>query len=514
MKRRGERWRSLPAGALSGLLFALAFPPFGWTVLLPLALVPWLAALAGEKSRARALLSGAVFGLVYWCVSIRWITYVVTQYGGQSETMGVVCLAILALILAEWPAVVAWGAVAVAPPGHAARLAVFPILWAASEHVRSFAYGGFPWNLTGHALFREPVWLQSASVWGVYGIGLAVAAVSALIARAVTARRRLLLAAAALLVLALGLFGAIRLARPLADGGELTVALLQPNLTEEMRSTPEGRAEAYRSVLVQARAAAQAHPALVVIPESTLPLYWQASERLRQDLASIAQRGSMVLFNDLHEDPDGRYYNVARLLSKDGLAGPPYRKVHLVPFGEFVPLPRIFFFVRRISTAIGEFTAAPGPTLLASGAVALGVGVCYEITYPSLARREVADGANLLATISNDSWYGRAGAQEQHFAGAVLRCVENERDLVRAAITGISGIVDARGRIVAESRPDERTTVTGAARLQSGRTPWTRWGYWIPRSTSLSGLGVLLFALARFLRNRSRPMAHDPRPSS
>ena len=168
--------------ALSGLLFALAFPPFGCVVLLPLALVPWLVALAREESRTRALLSGALFGLAYWCLSIRWITFVVTQYGGQSGVMGIVCLGILAAILAEWPALVAWGTVAAAPPGSAARLAVFPLLWAATEHARSFVYKGFPWNLTGHALFRDPVWLQSASVWGVYGLGLAVAAVAALLA--------------------------------------------------------------------------------------------------------------------------------------------------------------------------------------------------------------------------------------------------------------------------------------------------------------------------------------------
>src|SRR4029434_7108378 len=108
---------------------------------------------------------------------------------------------------------------------------------------------------------------------------------------------------------------------------------------------------------------------------------------------------------------------------------------------------------------------AEEPSLLRAGPLLLGVGICYEIVYPSLARREVADGANLLATLTNDSWYGRAGAQEQHFAGATLRTVENGRYLIRAAITGISGIVDARGRILAESRPDEEATVTGTVRL-------------------------------------------------
>ena len=141
---RRYRWLSPVAAVLSGLLFALAFPPLEWIVLLPLAPIPWLVALAREQSRGRALLSGFLFGMAYWCASIPWIVFVVTRYGGQGAAMGVVCLLLLAAILSEWPALVAWGAAALAPPGSGARLAVFPLLWMASEHARSFVYGGFP----------------------------------------------------------------------------------------------------------------------------------------------------------------------------------------------------------------------------------------------------------------------------------------------------------------------------------------------------------------------------------
>jgi apolipoprotein N-acyltransferase len=176
--------------------------------------------------------------------------------------------------------------------------------------------------------------------------------------------------------------------------------------------------------------------------------------------------------------------------------------VHLVPFGEYVPLPRLFFFVRQISTEIGAFTPAPRAELLRSGAFAIGTAICYEAIYPSLAREETRAGANLLATISNDSWYGRAGAQEQHFAGAVLRTVENARWLVRAAITGISGIVDARGRIRAETRPDERTLVRGAVRLEEEATAWTRWGWRLVGVADSAAVAVLIFGLARWVRER------------
>ncbi len=503
-----ERWRTPLAGVLSGLLFALAFPPVEWVLLLPLALVPWLAALAREKSRSRALWSGVLFGVAHWCASIPWIYYVVTRYGGQGGLMGVVCLVILSLILAEWPAIVAWGTVAAAPAGSAWRLAAFPLLWMATEHVRSeLVYGGFPWNLVGQALYHHPVWLQTASVWGVYGVGALIVGLSAMLAAGITRRRLEPMAAAALLVLAAGVFGTVRLAGGRRERPEIPVALLQPNLTEQMRSSPEGAAATYRAVLAQAREAADEQPALIVLPESALPVYWDRSLTLRQDLATIAQEGPAILFNDVEEEADGRYYNVARLLARGGLAGKPYRKVHLVPFGEYVPLPRVFFFVRQISTEIGAFTEAEAPTVVRSGSLAIGTAICYEAIYPSVARLETTDGANLLVTISNDSWYGRGGAQEQHFAGAVLRAVENDRYLVRAAITGISGIVDSRGRILAETRPNERALVQGRVRLESGWTAWNRWGFRIPGIADVMGAAVLLFGLARI--GSGRRHAHD-----
>ncbi len=513
-------WATPLAAVVSGLLFALSFPPVGWAILLPLALAPWLVALRREESAGRALWSGFLFGLAYWCASIPWIVYVVTHYGGQSPALGVVSLVILAAILAEWPALVAWAAVRAAPAGSGWRLAAFPLLWMASEHARSFVYKGFPWNLTAHALYRHPIWLQTASLWGAFGVGALVMTATALLAAVAAAPRRSLrpLAGAAVLTLAAGGFGAWRLARPVGgvEGAarEAEVVLLQPNLTEEGRMTPEGAVSRYETVLGQADAALAAvrgSPSLLLIPESSLPTYWERSPRLRSDLTALTRLGSSILFNDVDEVADGRYYNAARLLTPEGLARPAYHKVHLVPFGEYVPLPRLFFFVRRISqTTIGEFSAAPEPTVLRGGPFAIGVGICYEIIYPSLARREVADGANLLATISNDSWYGRAGAQEQHFAGAVLRAVENERDLVRAAITGISGIVDARGRILASTAPDERTVLAGTVRLRNETTEWTRWGFWLPRAADVLALGVLLFGLAGPGRTRRLAAGSGP----
>ncbi len=504
MNGRGSRWATPAAAIISGLLFALAFPPLEWALLLPVAPVPWLVALAREESRGRALFSGFLFGMAFWCASIPWIVFVVTHYGGQGAVMGVVCLVLLSAILAEWPAVVAWGAAAFAPAGSGARLAVFPLLWMASEHARSYVYKGFPWNLTAHALYKHTIWTQTASIWGAYGVGFLVLSASSLIAAAVVRKKIVLLLAAAILALATATAGIVRLRLPAAPGRDISVALLQPDIHEEERRATGGSAETYRRVIDQALRAAARKPDLIVVPESAFPIYWQRSDRLRTDLVEVASRsGGLILFNDVEEMPDGSYFNIARLSSAAGLVGSPYRKVHLVPFGEYVPLPKLFFFARQVSSEIGAFTAAAAPSVLESGDLRIGVGVCYEVLYPSLAREEVDRlGANLLVTISNDSWYGRAGAQAQHFAGAVLRSVETDRYLLRAAITGISGIVDDRGRPRAWLPADVDGILPGTARLLETRTAWTRWGFWVPRFAEGAAFAVLLFGLVRLRRSR------------
>ena len=476
--------------------------------------MPWLVVLSREEKRGRAFLSGLVFGVAYWCASVPWIAYVVTNFGGQSRFMGWVCVLLTALHLSQWPALVAFAAVAGTRAGSLLRLLAFPVLWTAGEHARATVYGGFPWNLTGFALYRHPIWIQAASVGGVYLVAFLAWVVSALIAATVVRKRWSFLAAAAVLALGTGLTGALRLAGPEPPGPPLTAALLQPAIPQEQRLDPASAPAAYRAVIEQAREAAAGRPGLIVIPESAFPTYWEVSPTLRRDLTEIAAAcGCPVLFNDVETEASGRYYNAARLAGASGLLGPVYRKVHLVPFGEFVPLPKVFFFVRQVSTEIGEFSPAPEPTLLSAGDLRIGMGVCYEITYDGLSRAEVELGANLLATISNDSWYGKAGAQPQHFAGAVLRSGETGRFLLRAAVTGITGAVDDRGRILAELGPDRRGTVRAVVRLQTGPTAWTRLGHVFPLAADGLAAAVLLFGVAGLVRRRSGLRADGTPPS-
>ena len=451
---------------------------------------------------------------MFWCLSIPWISFVVTRFGGQPAWMGAVCVFLLALILCQWPALVGGIVVAAFRTRSPLRLAAFPILWMASEHARSVAYKGFPWNLTANALAGHPVWLQTAAWWGAYGVGALSAAAASLLVGASFARtpRKRALAGLALVAGTLLIFGVGRYRMgtpPPSPRPALRVACVQPNIPQAARETAESAARQYETVLAAVRAAAARGPQLILIPESSFyGVTWQRSAALRRDLSAIAaSSGASILFNDLDEKSEEVYFNAARLVTPSGLAAATYHKVHLVPFGEYVPLPRLFFFMKSISQAVGAFTAADAPVVLSAGPLTLGPAVCYEMTYPSLSRDEVRRGANLLVTISNDAWYGRAGAQEQHFEALVLRAIENGRPFARAAITGISGVADARGRLLARIPADTRGLAEATVVPEAGRTVWSRWGGAVfPGGADAIAIAVVSSAVARGRRQRRRKL--------
>ncbi len=411
---------------------------------------------------------------------------------------------LLAAILAEWPALVGWAIAAAFAPRSPWRLLAFPVLWMASEHARSVVYKGFPWNLTAAALFRHPLWLQSAALWGALGVGGLVAAATTGLAAVILlrspSRRLAVLGAMAAGLAALLFLSASRLRGPTRPP-DLRLACLQPDIPQTEKDDPSLRGAHYRRVMRMVEEAADRHPDLILVPESSLPVMWQRSAVLRADLTAAAERcGCAILFNDIDEHSEEVYYNAARLLTPAGLAPQTSRKVHLVPFGEYVPLPRLFFFMRAVTRAVGAFTAARRPVVLSAGGLRIGPAVCYEMTYPELPREETRDGANLLATLSNDAWYGKAGAQEQHFSAMMLRAIENARPFARAAITGISGVVDDRGRIVGELGEDRQGIVFAAVARGGGSTVWTRWGIAFPLAADAGALLVLILAFVHWRR--------------
>ena len=444
-------------GLLRRVLLALCFPNFSVLPLLPVALIPLLAALDGLTWR-RAFLPGFVFGVAFWLVTIPWIAYTVHRFGGVGVPLAGLALAITAGICAV-------------PFGLMASLSA-PCARARAGRRRDVCRrvgrpGGLPHvRLASSAASRG---LSSRTRWPTSRLSSArprsaasfftsflLAALNAALFVALTrpcrnARLAWLLGAA---VCALA---AARRATPAAGPFReaLKVGVVQPNVEQDLRWDKETAERIQRDLEDQTRALCRAdRPVLILWPESASPYAWSFNAAYRERVLALCRELDVaILMSTAWSDAPWRGGRpvLQRGASRDegGPVLPPYFKQRLVPFGEYVPLAPVLRMIKPISRAVpGGFTPGAGTVLLSLGDWKLGGAVCYEVVYPWIARAEVRAGADVLFTLTNDAWYGRAGAQRQHWQAAVVRAVETGRPLVRAAVTGISGVVDADGRVL------------------------------------------------------------------
>jgi len=457
-----KSFRALSA-CLSGLILALCFPNFSILPLLPIALIPLLAALDGAKAKNAAVL-GYLFGLVFWTVTIPWIAYTVHRFGGVPWLVAGLALALAAAICAVPFAVMGLLYAWVAPRSAAGIVATFGAAWVFQEFFRTtiWIFGGFPWALLANPLADVPQLLGTAALGGVSLTSFLVASLNATLFVALTRpARNLRLAWLLGASLAAVLAGAAAPRRPHASGEILKVGVIQPNVQQDLRWEPGTAERLFADLEDQTRELClQDRPVLVLWPESASPYAWSFAPAFRDRVVALCRELDIAIllstvWSDEPGDPDAAFYNAALLVTKDGPVRPPYFKQRLVPFGEYVPLAGLLRMIRPISRAVPfAFTPGAGTALLPLGTWKLGGAVCYEVVYPWIAREETRAGADVLFTLTNDAWYGRAGAQRQHWQSAVVRAIETGRPLVRAAITGISGAVDARGRVLVTLDPD------------------------------------------------------------
>jgi apolipoprotein N-acyltransferase len=496
---------------LSGLLLALSFPSFGIPALAWIALAPLIVVL-DTPSLPRAFALGLTTGVVYFTGTLYWITHVMNSYGGLQLWSAVVINAALIAYLALFPAVFAVilhrAIVAHGPP---ALLAV-PCVWVATELGRTYVFTGFPWVLLGYSQTSVLPVAQLASVVGVYGVSGLVAAASAAVAYAVgspgrrewrSARVRFApLAAVMIAVAAVAAWGTIRLSRgELTRAGEpIRVGLIQGNVDQGEKWDAARAGAIFRDHLRMTREAIARHAEAVLWPESSTPFFFEEDRPNAEQVRALARStGVPLLFgsDQMERGVPPRYFNSAFLVRPDGTTGAVYRKMHLVPFGEYVPLKKLLFFAAPLVEAVSDFSPGLDPVLITLGEHRISTAICYEVVYPDLVRQFVRNGSELLTTITNDAWFGRTSAPYQHFAQASMRAIENGRYLVRAANTGISGIVDPYGRVVVESGIFEPAVIVGEARFLRSTTIYTRIGDVFAYASTVATLGLLAVSRRR-----------------
>lgn len=479
--------------AASGVLLALSFPTIGHPACAWVALAPLMIALQRGTLR-RAFLLGAIGGVIYFTGTLYWLTRVMAVYGGLSSWVAVLVnvalIAFLALFLSAF-AVALRRLIFVFGPR---ALPAAPLIWVATELGRTHLMGGFPWVLLGYSQTTVLPVAQFASLFGVYGLSALVSAVSAAAAFAAMGLdgkenrdrlgRLIPLVAVLLLVLGTAAWGSRRIARAeLTQAGDpIKVGLLQGNVDQAEKWDSARASSIFSNYVHMTRQAIAEGAELVIWPESSTPFLFEdehtdreATEVVRT-LARQAKVPILLGSNQIDYGTPNTYFNAAFLVRPDGTTGGEYRKVHLVPFGEYVPLKNLLFFAERLVENAGDFSPGASPVMLPVNGHLVSTAICYEIVYPSLIRESVRLGSELLTTITNDAWFGPTSAPVQHFQQAAMRAIEEGRYLVRAANTGISGIVDPYGRVLAETRIYEPAVMVGEARLLRVSTLYARLG--------------------------------------
>lgn len=475
------RGRNLLLAVLSGGLLVLAFPRADLGPLAFVALVPLLVAFRGAGWRGAAGL-GFVAGLVFFAGSLYWVVPTVVGYGGLPWAAAGGVLLLLAGYLALYVAAFGAGLAVLQPRRGPTALLAAAALWVALELLRTHLFTGFPWNLLGHSQYRNLPLIQIAAATGVYGVSFVVLAVNGAVADIVAfppAWRRGVPSAGAAAVLVAGAL-AYGWAAPAPSGPEtMRVALVQGNIPQGVKWEPgyqDATLGVYRALTLEE---AGRLPDLVVWPETAVPFFLRQDPRRPAVEGLAAEIGAPLLVGapDREGPPPSRYTNSAFLITpQDGIVRK-YDKVHLVPFGEYVPLKGVLSFVNRLAQGtIGDFAPGTEFTVFSIPAGRFGVTISYEVYFPVQVRQYVRNGAQFLVNITNDAWYGRSAAPYQHIAMVVFRAVENRRYLVRAANTGISAVVAPDGRIIASSDLFERTAFTAAIAPRDGLTPYARYG--------------------------------------
>jgi apolipoprotein N-acyltransferase len=508
---------------LSAALQILIFPLPNLYMLCWVAITPLLIAIlrarqpqtlqlrAGIKllpaSPMQAFLLGYACGILWYAGTCYWIYGVMHQYGGVNTPAGIGILILFCLYLAIYHGIfgLLFSLVVGRSPFSLSALLLSPALWVAVEFART-RITGFPWGLLGTTQVDNIPLGRIASVTGVYGLSFEIMLVNAAFAAAILVqrekRKRLLFAT----VIAAVVLQAGRLVPAPTIPADHTAVLVQANvpILEGSDWTKQYFNQTLRDLTEVSldSLGSPSHPDLIVWPENPAPFY--TSDPLFRDAVSNVARqanawvlaGSIGIRNaSATPAQPTEIYNSASLVSPNGDWVSRYDKVHLVPFGEYVPFKQIFSFAGGLTKEVGDFSRGASRAPLDAGGSKLGVFICYESIFPDDIRQFANNGVQVLVNISNDGWYGDSGAYAQHLKQSRMRAVENNRWLLLDTNTGVTAAIDPNGRIVASAPRKTRTALRAPYALSNATTFYTRYGDWFAYLCAIISIAALFMRL-------------------
>ncbi|MDX1582667.1 MAG: apolipoprotein N-acyltransferase [Thermoanaerobaculia bacterium] len=496
-----KAWARALLSIVSGVALALAFPNASITVLAFFALTPVIIVAVRSPGWWGAVWAGWITITVTWLINVPWVIAVMSEQGGLPLPAGIAIFTAMCAILGIYGSAFTLLVWLLRLGRNPLPWLIVPLLWIVVEYARTYLLTGFAWNLLAVTIVDHP-FVQIAPWVGPYVLGAMIVVPTVAAAWLLTNRPAFNRAIGAIVAVGIYLtvWGAIGVVLLDVDdaheAGELRVAAIQPNIPLETRWDPENTIRIFELMREMTVEGIEQGAETVVWPESTVPLTYAMTDFYRDwvEVTSEVENVDIIL-GSIAEDPDDAdlFWNSAYLV-REGETTARYDKIRLVPFGEYVPLRKMLFFAEKLVRAVGEFQFGTSDEPLAGNA-RYGPAICYEVVFPQIVSEQVRNGADLLVTITNDSWFGESSAQRQHLDGARLGAIETRRWMVRAATTGISAIVDPAGRIVEIQPSDTRGILVHEVKRRSGITPYVRYG------DVLAIVGILLAAVAVVLRS-------------
>jgi apolipoprotein N-acyltransferase len=503
--------RDILLSLLSGLLLVLSFPNIDLELFAWFALVPLLVSMDG-KTPLHGLILGFLTGFVFFLGTLYWIIVAIHTYGNIPLVPSAFILLLLIAYLSLYTATFAFLArLLQRQPGFHTILLV-PALWVFLEYLRSFLLTGFPWVSLGHSQYLNLPFIQLADLTGVYGLSFIVVLVNSTLSWIVLHGSRKTYFAREMIITLLILLGSYaygyvrlgNLEQEISSRPSLKVGLAQGNIDQAVKWDALFQTETLKIYERLSLRLAEGKPDLILWPETATPFFFQDAKEHRPFLLSVPEKTNAFL---LFGSPSYRvekgkidHYNSAYLFSPSKTLVGKYDKIHLVPFGEYVPLSDLFFFIGSLGEGIGNFKSGGKISNFSLPQGKFGVLICFEIIFPDLCRRFVKEGADFLVTITNDAWFGRTAAPYQHLSMATFRAVENRVFIARSANTGISAFIDPRGKVMAQGKLFTEEAINGVIRLMKAKTFYTRYGdvfAWICSAFSSLLLGVALIVKRR-----------------
>jgi len=511
------RKRDILLSLLAGILLIFSFPNFDLEFLVWFALVPLFYSIEGKGLRLSFGL-GFLTGIITFLGILYWIIVAVHTYGNipliPSSLILLLLVAYLSLFIGGFTCFTRFIQIRLGLQ----TMLFTPLLWVALEYLRSLLLTGFPWASLGYSQYLNLPFIQIADITGVYGPSFAIVLVNATLFGVLRQWPKKDFPVkevifTGVVLLGLLIYGHLKMRIVERHGNQsppLKIGLVQGNIDQSVKWDRSFQIETLGIYKKLSYAVAEEKLDLIIWPETATPFFYQDAWEYQPSILDIPKKtNSFLLFGTpSYKIEKGRavHYNSAYLVSPSGELVGKYDKIHLVPFGEYVPMQDLLFFIGSLGEGIGDFKSGKEIFNFSLPQGKFGVLICFEIIFPDLCRKFVKRGANFLVTITNDAWFGRTSAPYQHFSIATFRAVENRVFVARAANTGITGFIDPTGKISKEGKIFKEEAMSGTVRLSDLKTFYTLYGdifAWI-----CSALSILLLANA-LIRKPQNPFHHE-----